>query len=289
MEKENIPFKEILKEDTEKKINANIEIDDPEVIEYFRKQAEEITEKYKKDERFSEIIGEFERITKEQKFTGIVITENGKEIGIGGNRVYEIDVKDDKGNVVETKVGILKSDRDKIKLGKDFLENIKDLFETDKKFTQNQTLSLVKHERQHLEGEAGAISDQIDSEIRQAIITEQIKDYDTLEKRNDEINAHYLPLADEKAEKQRINATDYKDIDDFAKSQAGLIVFWQAISKGMDYLKSNEFNLEKVKNIPKPEFFQNYKNYKKEEILPKIAEQAEKIRQDLVNKYKKKL
>ncbi len=258
--------------------NFQIEINNPEVISCFEKEEEEITDKYKTDKVFAETVKGLEDIAKTIGFNGIRVRENGEKIEIGFYKAYEAEVIEDD-NTTKEEIGIYKDKRDKVIIGEKILRNIKDLFEIDEEFAKNGLTIFIEHEAQHLKSNAGKVLEKMDIEMEKTAGAEQIKDYNDLNDRMEEINKHYYSSAEGQAELQRINS-GYKDLEGFIESQAKLYLTDRIICKGVDVLEDNKLLIELkqlIKQYPGADFI-------REDLQEKIVKRAEEMRQDLALK-----
>jgi len=247
-----------------------------EVLKDYEKRRQEITDKYKNDKNFKEILAELEKIAKSKGFEGIIIEE--KQFHIANT------VPDASGHILDEstadKVFVHKENTRSIIIGEEILNNIKNLFETDKEFAIKGFTSIIEHEKQHNEGSLQRLNVKKKDEYDKL---PQNADFETVASINLKNNKESYPFEEMQTELQRINV-EYKDADDFVESQANhyLTVHFAYQYDSFNFYRKHGFSTWKGFSEES-----SATRFIKPDLQKKIIARMEEMRQSLVEKYTK--
>jgi hypothetical protein len=238
---------------------------------------------------FKETINCLEKIAKKEGLKGIYIDKNKNDETVGiGVASQGVGLIHRNGKIVPI---VYNRDAEKVNFDKDTLQNIKDLFETDKIFAEEEIADIIKHEKQHLEGPALTVLKKQKKEIKK-MVDEEVNRNDkdmtglasAITEKSQEIWNKYYPDSEKQAELQRIINDNFENKKDFVESEAKKHVALDIIQHGFDVIKNIKYNSETLKSYRDPHFA-----FIKPGIQKDIFTKMEEIRLDLISKYNEKL
>ena len=175
-------------------------------------------------------------------------------------------------------------DKDEVFMDPKTISNIKELFKTDKKFGEGGMTSIMEHEKQHLEGQASKSAKKEESELKKYSKKKGVS-FEDVKKKKDELHDKYYAGEETQGagyelqtEVQR-GIKGFKDVNDFVESKARMQVVTDVVHGGMDNLGKMKYGSED------PGFDDTHSRFIKQDVLDKITERMEVMRQGLVAKH----